>query len=40
MMSTIKKLFVRPASPLIDDLAGVVVLFLLLFVGLTLSGTA
>jgi hypothetical protein len=40
MMSTVKKLFVRPASPLIDDLAGVVVLFLLLFVGLTLSGTA
>jgi len=39
MMTTVKKLFVRP-SPLLDDLAGVVVLFVLLFVGLTLSGTA
>lgn len=39
MMTTVKKLFVRP-SPLLDDLAGVAVLFVLLFVGLTLSGTA
>jgi hypothetical protein len=39
MMTTIKKLFVRP-SPLLDALAGVAVLFVLLFVGLNMSGTA
>ncbi len=39
-MTTVKKLFVRPAFPLLDDLAGVAVLFVLLFAGLTLSGTA
>ena len=40
MMTTIKKLFVRPASPMVEDVAGVAILFVLLFVGLTLSGTA
>jgi hypothetical protein len=40
MMTKVKKLFVRPAFPLLDDLAGVTVLFVLLFAGLTLSGTA
>jgi hypothetical protein len=40
MMSTMKKLFVRPAPTLLEDVAGVTVLFVLLFAGLTLSGTA
>lgn len=39
-MTMVKKLLVRPAYPLLDDLAGVTVLFALLFAGLTLSGTA
>ena len=39
-MTKVKKLFVRPAFPLLVDLAGVTVLFVLLFAGLTLSGTA
>ena len=39
-MTTVKKVFARPAFPLLDDVAGVAVLFVLLFIGLTLSGTA
>ena len=39
-MTTVKKLFVRPTSTILEDVAGVTVLFVLLFVGLTLSGTA
>ncbi len=40
MMTTVRKLFVRPTSTLLEDVAGVSVLFVLLFVGLNLSGTA
>ena len=39
-MTTMKKLFLRPTPSMIEDAAGVVVLFVLLFAGLTLSGVA
>jgi hypothetical protein len=39
-MAMVKKLFVRPNASLLEDVAGVAILFVLLFVGLTLSGTA
>jgi hypothetical protein len=40
MITTVKKLLVRPTPSLFEDMAGVVVLFVLLFAGLTLSGAA
>ena len=40
MTHRIKHLFARQTPSLVDDAAGVAVLFMLLFVGLTLSGTA
>ena len=40
MTTAVKKLTVRPSLPLIEDVAGVTVLFVLLFAGLILSGTA
>ncbi len=40
MAAQVKKLSLRPPPSLVEDAAGVAVLFLLLFVGLTLSGTA
>ena len=40
MKSAVRKLLVRPTSTLLEDVAGVTVLFVLLFAGLTLSGTA
>ena len=40
MTHRMKQLFLRPTATLLDDAAGVAVLFLLLFVGLILSGTA
>ena len=39
-MTTMKKLFLRPTPSMIEDAAGVAVLFVLLFAGLTLSGAA
>lgn len=39
-MAHLVKLIQRKTPSIIDDVAGVAVLFLLLFVGLTLSGTA
>jgi hypothetical protein len=39
-MTHMKKLFLRPTSTIVEDAAGVAVLFLLLFAGLTLSGAA
>lgn len=39
-MTTVKKLFLRPTPSILEDAAGVAVLFLLLFAGLTLSGAA
>jgi len=40
MMTAVRKLFVRSSPSMFEDVAGVAVLFVLLFVGLTLSGTA
>lgn len=40
MTAKVKSLLVRPTSLLVEDAAGVAVLFTLLFAGLTLSGTA
>ena len=40
MTAQVKKLLLRPTPSLIEDVAGVAVLFLLLFAGLTLSGVA
>ncbi len=40
MTAQMKKLFVRHTPSLVEDATGVAVLFLLLFAGLTLSGTA
>ncbi len=40
MTHRMKQLFLRQTSSLFEDAAGVAVLFLLLFVGLILSGTA
>ena len=40
MTAQVKNLLLRPASSPVEDAAGVAVLFLLLFAGLTLSGTA
>ena len=39
-MTTMKKLFLRPTPSMIEDAAGVAVLFVLLLAGLTLSGAA
>ncbi len=40
MPKALKKLYVRSAPTVLEDAAGVVVLFVLLFAGLTLSGAA
>lgn len=40
MTQRIKRLLHRPTTSLIEDAAGVAILFMLLFVGLTLSGNA
>lgn len=40
MAAQVKKLFLRPTPSFAEDAAGVAVLFVLLFAGLTLSGTA
>ena len=40
MTTQVKKLLLRSAPPVFEDAAGVAVLFMLLFAGLTLSGTA
>ena len=40
MTAQVKKLLLRAPSTLAEDAAGVAVLFLLLFAGLTLSGSA
>ncbi len=40
MTAKVKSLLVRPTSSVLEDAAGVAVLFTLLFAGLTLSGTA
>lgn len=40
MTHRLKQLFLRPTSTLLEDAAGVAVLFMLLFVGLILSGNA
>ena len=40
MISALKIRFARSNPTLLEDVAGVVVLFMLLFAGLTLSGTA
>lgn len=40
MTAKVKSLLVRQAPSLLEDAAGVAVLFALLFAGLTLSGTA
>lgn len=40
MIADLKKLFDHSAPTLLEDAAGVVVLFTLLFAGLILSGTA
>ena len=40
MTYRMKQLFLRQTPSLLEDAAGVAVLFLLLFVGLTLSGAA
>ena len=39
-MTHLVKLFHRPTPSVFEDAAGVAVLFVLLFVGLTLSGSA
>ena len=40
MTKAVNKLFVRSKSSVIEDAASVAVLFMILYVGLTLSGTA
>jgi hypothetical protein len=40
MTAQVKKLLLRSTPSLAEDVAGVAVLFMLLFAGLTLSGTA
>ncbi len=40
MISGLKRRFARSTPTLLEDVAGVAVLFMLLFAGLTLSGTA
>ena len=40
MTTQVKKLLLRSAPTTFEDAAGVAVLFMLLFAGLTLSGTA
>ena len=40
MTAQVKKLLLRSSPSLFEDAAGVAVLFLLLFAGLTLSGAA
>ena len=40
MTAQVKKLILRSTPSLVEDATGVAVLFMLLFAGLTLSGTA